>query len=309
MVLVGYGQREVPKCAYDSVDKYGRKKSKGDLENEALEEPFVTALTRYVLRASFLCEAMALLTGVLLSVKCLARLNVEIGIYGESVPQHPVFWVALGLTALFSLLESAYVNSIQKLAGELGRQQRLEVGETWVDQLAVPLLSRITPEDDVENGSNNGSGGADEASVTVVSTQSTIIDIGADAETRASWRDLIAVVEPDKIMIAVAFVFLILSSVCQVLVPKFTGAVLDSLVHQMNDKGNMTSSTMGFRAEDDGYIGNGSLVRIPGFTKNIELLVSVALLGGVFGGLRGSIFTVRRLLVRLRCDGWHRTDY
>jgi hypothetical protein len=100
-----------------------------------------------------LCEAMALLTGVLLSIKCLARLNVEIGIYGESVPQHPVFWFALGLTALFSLLESACVDSIEKLAGELGRQRRLEVGETWVDQLSVPLLSRASSKDDIEKGS------------------------------------------------------------------------------------------------------------------------------------------------------------
>jgi ABC-type multidrug transport system fused ATPase/permease subunit len=103
-----------------------------------------------------------------------------------------------------------------------------------------------------------------------------------------------ALVEPDKSMIVVAFVFLILSSVCQVLVPKFTGAVLDSLVDHMN-KGNTTS----FTVEDDGYNGHGSLVRIPGFARNIELLVSVALVGGVFGGLRGSIFTVRLLLLRL----------
>ena len=95
-----------------------------------------------------------------------------------------------------------------------------------------------------------------------------------------------AIVEPDKIMIAVAFVFLILSSLCQVLVPKYTGAVLDSLVDHIN--GNTTT----FLVEDTGYIAHGSVARIPGFAKNIELLVAVALLGGVFGGLRGSIFTV-----------------
>jgi hypothetical protein len=239
-----------------------------------------------------LCEVMVLLSGVWLSLKCLARLNVEIGIYGESVPPHPVFWAALGLTALFSLLETAYVAYIETLAGTLGRQHRLQVGETWVDQLSAPLLSRASSQVDVEEGVKGDASDAEGTALNSFPTQP-FSDIGADAETTASWRDLMAIVEPDKVMIAVAFVFLILSSLCQVLVPKYTGAVLDSLVDHINGNGNTTYVTTTFLVEDTGYIEHGSVARIPGFAKNIELLVAVALLGGVFGGLRGSIFTVR----------------
>jgi len=295
-ILVGYSQREAPKSPFEPYDKYGRKKSKEDLENEAYEEPFLPMVKRYIFRVSFLCEVVVLLTGILLSIKSLARLNVEIGIYGESVPQHPVFWVTLGLTALISMLETVYVEFIEKLAGELGRRRRLEVGETWVDQLSTPLLSRASSEADIEEG------GEKEVSINRVDTSVTpfptqnVGAIGPDAEHTASWRDLMMIIEPDRFMIIVAFVFLILSSVCQVLVPKFTGAVLDALVDHMHDTVNNTvsdPSTLFFNVGDD-HDEHSSIVQIPGFVKNIELLVFAALLGGIFGGLRGSIFTVSR---------------
>jgi len=289
-VVVGYLQREAPpETPFDQYDKYGRKKSKEDLENEALEEPFLSALKRYVFRASFLCEMTVLLTGILLSAKSLARLNVEIGIYGESQPQHPVFWSVLGLTALFSLVETVNMESIEKLAGELGRQRRCEVGETWVDQLSTPLMSRTSIAlTDIEEGSTKPESSTSRSDDRV--QPSAVSDIAADAAHSATWRDLLIICEPDKGIIAIAFLFLILSSLCQILVPKFTGAVLDSLVDHIHDKSNSTSL---YFSDDEGRNGQGSIVHIPGFVKNIELLVSAAILGGIFGGLRGSIFTVR----------------
>lgn len=294
-ILVGYSQREPPKSPFEPYDKYGRRKSKEDLENEALEEPILPMLKRYIYRSSFLCEVSVLLTGTFIFIKSLTRLNVEIGLYGESVPQHPVFWTTLGLTALFSLLESLYVDVIENLAGELGRKRRLEMGETWVDQLSTPLLSRASPEADVEEGGEKKDFDNREDAAPTPFPPLNSGALGADAEHIASWRDLMMIIEPDRFMIIVAFIFLILSSVCQVFVPKFTGAVLDALVDHMHDKDNITvpdTSTLFYDGGGDKNDDHASIVHIPGFVRNIELLVFAALLGGIFGGLRGSIFTV-----------------
>ena len=91
-------------------------------------------------------------------------------------------------------------------------------------------------------------------------------------------------------MISVAFLFLVLSSIAEVYVPKLTGAILDSLVESQN-------STVAFTTV--AAEGGGALDQIPGFVRNIKLLLLVSLLSGVFGGLRFSIFSVRlRLAAR-----------
>jgi hypothetical protein len=106
----------------------GERKSKAELEGEALEEPFLPLIKRYVLRMGYLTECSVLLTGILLAAKCLARLNVEIGIFDEAEPEHPLFWVALALTGFFSLVEVSNVDSIEVLAVELAGM-RAEVGK------------------------------------------------------------------------------------------------------------------------------------------------------------------------------------
>lgn len=301
-VVFGYNQQEAPpETPFNPYDKYGRKKSRDELANEALEEPFLPMLKRFVLRASFPCELMVVITGILLATKCLSRLNVEIGIYGETQPQHPVLWSTLALTALLSLIESTYVESAQKLAGEIGRQRRIGVGHSGLDLLVTPLLSQngIASVTDVENGQSNDRKSTSERVLPQV--KQPVSDIGADAEHSASWKDLLLICEPDKYMILVAFIFLILSSFCEILVPKFTGAVLDSLVDHMHNNTN-TSLTSIFSENPSDKSGYASIVHIPGFFENIELLVFAALLGGIFGGLRGSLFSLvgARVNARLR---------
>jgi hypothetical protein len=220
----------------------GERKSKAELEGEALEEPFLPKIKRYVLRMGYLTECSVLLTGILLASKCLARLNVEIGIFDEAQPEHPLFWIALALTGLFSLVEVTNVDSIEVLAGELGQQRRRELGSggvqpLWVERisesLAQPLLSAVNSEADFEHA------GADEEHATTSSslngkTATTVVrdnsdnargysDIGTDANYKAELSDLLNVCGPDKYLILLACVFLVCAAIANIYVPKYTG--------------------------------------------------------------------------------------
>jgi ATP-binding cassette subfamily B (MDR/TAP) protein 9 len=302
----------------------GERKSKAELEGEALEEPFLPLIKRYVLRMGYLTECSVLLTGILLASKCLARLNVEIGIFDEAEPEHPLFWVALALTGLFSLVEVSNVDSIEVLAGELGQQRRREssASATWVERisesLAQPLLSAVNSEADLQqtgtdeehaSSSTSNSNGKTAATTNVDNDNARgYSDIGTDANYKAELSDLLNVCEPDKYLILLACVFLVCAAIANIYVPKYTGKILDDLVRQSTDDtslsmfaqlGNSSDSNNG--DDDSGHHG-GSIAHIPGFVKNIEMLVLASILGGVFGGIRGALFTFigARANVRLR---------
>jgi ABC-type multidrug transport system fused ATPase/permease subunit len=296
----------------------GERKSKAELEAEALEEPFLPKMKRYFLRMGYLTECSVLLTGILLATKCLARMNVEIGVYDEAHPPHPLFWIALALTGLFSLVELANVDSSEVLAGELGQKRRSELGlsgqasATWVERigesLAQPLLSAVSSEADFtqgaatdeERGALSNGNVRDDANVNVRGYSG--IGADADAAYKAKLSDLLNVCEPDKYLILLASVFLVCAAIANIYVPRYTGKILDALVTQSDDAsygyvqfGNSTD-------DDSDQHHGGSIVHIPGFVKNIELLVLASILGGVFGGIRGAIFTLvgARVNVRLR---------
>jgi ABC-type multidrug transport system fused ATPase/permease subunit len=284
-IAFGYLQRQPESSSsFELFHENGDKKSKDELEHEALEEPFASVLKRYVCRMPFLCEVTVFSTGVLLSVKCLTRLNVEIGVFGESQKEHPVFWIALALTAVCSLAESVYVDSMETLAGKLGRKRRREGGDLWVgrlsEHLSTPLLSQASSQDDIEGGEEYT------RSSEAPKPARCISDIGADAEYSANFMDLLRICEPDKYMVLAAFLFMILSAIAQVFVPKLTGSVLDSLVDHIHDN----NSTMSFVVSADHE--GGSITHIPGFVRNIKLLVTASVLAGIFGGLRRTIFDV-----------------
>jgi hypothetical protein len=76
------------------------------LENEALEEAWGPWWRRYLWRSSFGSEIICSVTSFYCVVKCLARLNVELGLFDDAVSFHPLFWLALLLTAVFAVAES-----------------------------------------------------------------------------------------------------------------------------------------------------------------------------------------------------------
>jgi ATP-binding cassette subfamily B (MDR/TAP) protein 9 len=288
----------------------GDRKSNSELEAEALEEPFLPQLRRYVRRLSFLNEMSVLATGVLLALKAMARLNVEIGVWDDARPQHPLFWMALAATALLSFLESLYMDSMEGLAGRLGRKRRRNpaagVAPTWVerisDSLTQPLLSS---RENVMQATDASSDAAVEEGRPPVVNENARGDsgIGPDALYTASAKDFFRICEPDKYLILLACVFLLFGGAFQVFIPKFTGAILDALVDtdSPSDSPNSLFLSRWFTTDDASTVG-GSITHIPGFIKNIELLLIVSILGGLCAGVRGAIFTMvgARVNTRLR---------
>jgi ATP-binding cassette, subfamily B (MDR/TAP), member 9 len=82
-----------------------------------------------------------------------------------------------------------------------------------------------------------------------------------------------------------------LAAAAQIYIPRFTGAILDALDKAYNNKRNDENTDDVVPIQD-----------IPGFMSNVRKLIIVSILGGVFSGVRGSIFTVvgGRVNVRLR---------
>lgn len=275
--------RATPTSPFQEFHPNGERKSKEELENEALEEPCCPWFRRYIARPAFPCEVVCLVSGLLAVAKCLARLNVELSTFNDSVPHHPIFWLALSMSALCSTLEAAYLDSITKLIAECSRERG---NMAWMrrigSNLSIPLLAgddqdQIEEEEDdvedVDSVDENARG---------------VSDIAADTSYKASWSDLLGLCAPDVHWIAMAFIFLLLAAIAQIYIPKFTGNILDALTETFQDEDDDSNRT--------------PIWEVPGFISNVEKLVVASILGGVFSGIRGSIFTVvgGRVNVRLR---------
>ena len=141
-----FSQAAIPESPFELYHQNGDRKTREELDNEALEEPCCPWFRRYVSRPAFPCEVTCLVSGLLSVCKCLARLNYEIGTMSDSLPHHPIFWLALAMTALCSTIIAAYLDSVTKLVGTLGQR----MGEnTWMrrisSNLSIPLLSGDSP--------------------------------------------------------------------------------------------------------------------------------------------------------------------
>ena len=294
---------EPPSTPFDPYHPNGERKSREDLEEEALEEACTPWLRRYTSRSAFPCEFIALVCSLTLVIKCFARLNVEIGVFDDAEPWHPLFWAALCLVAVFCVVESVMLESVGLIAGEIGRRQRqlttrrrsTIVSRLSSSNLLAPLLSSDVGDrdnsDDEEEGSDNGNDNDTEAES---DEQAGVSDITGDANYSAGWRDLLGVCAPDAHLIALAFVFLLCAAMAQIYVPHYTGKVLDALAGAYSDDSG----------DDDRADSETSPWAIPGFVSNVEKLVLASILGGIFSGLRGSIFTVvgGRVNCRLRVE-------
>ena len=296
-ILVSYHRNDsISESPFELFHENGHKKSTTELEEEALSEPFAPKIRRFLTRPAFACELLCFATGALGMMKCLARLNVEIGVLRDVEPRHPLFWIALSVAAFCSLVEASFLESAETVANEWGRSRRRDLEErgqsgSWVERvghnLTQPLLARNEGEyNDGDEEEQRRRQGGNRIRDRVSS------DIGGDANYKASFSDLLDVCASDVYLILFASVFLILSALCNTLVPHYTGKILDALVANSTDNN-----------PDPADNGNGSgILNIPGFIPNIEKLVLVSVLGGIFAGIRGSIFTLvgARVNVRLR---------
>lgn len=274
-LLVSYCLKPRPKYTFPLTHSNGEKKSNEELEQEALEEPFGRWFGRYLCRPAFLAETLALLTQIACIAKCLLRMNIEIGTLADAESLHPLIWVTFLLTAVFSMLEACFLDNVCQMAshkGQKGSEDGLlrRIGSS----LSVPLLSE-QEETEVSQDEENPE------DVRRVS------DISADASHKATLSDLWSTISPDLHLVALAFVFLIMAAVAQILVPHYLSAILDAITDAFTNKEQHSKIPMS---------------QVPGFIKNSGLLVAASILAGIFAGLRGSIFTVvgGRVNVRLR---------
>ncbi len=317
-------------------------KSREEIEEEALEEQCCpNKVVRYICRLTFATEVIVFTEAILIIIKCLARLNIEIGVLDEQEPHHPLYWIALLIAFLYCVISANFLEMICIRASAIGhfrrqrearerfvnrRNRRREImsdnQESFVDDpLGEPLLSSAlaspssaisTPSPAITNeGAPVGRGEAfngrtlERESIDVSNDYSdddsdgeddedfvATSDITADAQSKAGWKDLLAICYPDLHYFFLAFVFLILAAIAQVLIPHFTGKMIDAISTYAPGGGGDDQ-----RNDDDSKIWD-----VPGFLDNMRNLIVASILGGIFSGVRGSIFTLvgARVNVRLR---------
>lgn len=295
-LIVGYyTDKAPPESPFELVHRNGVKKTREELEFEGLEEPVGKWFRRYSSRPAFACELVTFASGIFAIVKCFARLDIELGVYKEAVPFHPIFWTILLFAFVFSTIESAFIDGMSLLAGECGRSRRAALGHqgsSWLrrigSNLSIPLLGREnginTENGDVEEGANGETNGERRDEDLIGAS-----DITSDAVYKAKWTDLLAITYPDIYFITIAFVFLLLAAAAQICIPRYTGKILDALSGAFAGSNNEANADI-------------SIWDVPGFVPNVVRLLVASVLCGIFSGLRGSIFTVvgGRVNVRLR---------
>jgi hypothetical protein len=289
-----------PETPFELYHPNGTKKTKEELEEEALEQSFATWFRRYMFRVAFPTEFLALLSTLLCVAKCLVRMNVEIGIRKDAEAKHPIFWCAILVSTICSVLEMSLCDAVSVRLGEWGHADRQNAhshpgaGPSLLRQisshLSLPLLANDGLQEETDGG---GTEDEEQQQHRPMDDENApgMSDIGGDTDYKASWSDLIHLCAPDTFLILVAFIFLLLAAAAQIYIPRFTGAILDALDEAYNKKHN------GQNMDDDMPIHD-----VPGFMSNVRKLIIVSILGGVFSGVRGSIFTVvgGRVNVRLR---------
>jgi len=298
------------------VHPNGTKKTRDELEEEALEQSVGTWVLRCVRRAAFPHELLCLTTALVAVAKCLVRLELEIGKLRDREEAHLFFWLAFAYAAVVAVVEMIHLDATCVVLGKWGSTW------TWTStppprivrrissHLSLPLLANdglLSRDASSEGEGESETTESDEEGRSTSEASSSCDDhgsgsgsgsgIGSDTEYKASWSDLLKLCAPDAFLISVAFVFLLFAAAMQIYIPKYTGACLDALeeAYSRHDDDNG-----GGNYDDDN--GGTNIDDIPGFMSNVKKLIVVSVLGGFFSGVRGSIFTVvgGRVNVRLR---------
>ena len=222
-----------PEYSFPLHHPNGEKKSREELEQEGLEERWGPWIWRSLNRTALGTEILSLLTEIWAVVKCLDRMNVEIGVFASQKPMHPVFWVAVLATTLFAMFEANRVDSACKLAAKYGRQnsQRRSGSpsllRTISSTLSIPLLAgNQETVGETEGEPTDTPNGEDEEALL---DERGVSDIGADAKSEATWGDLLHLCWPDIHLLFFASVFLLCAAIAQVYIPRYLGNILDAL--------------------------------------------------------------------------------
>jgi len=277
----------------DALKADGTRKSQQEIDEESLEEHWGPWARRTVARPNMALSAIAAVSGTYTMVKLLLRLAYEIGTGSDNTPG---WWIVAALSGIvFPTLELVLTGKACNAFVEMRKDGMRFCGNGRVtDQnlammengLGEPLL-RLGESYDVPLSDGNGTGNITASSrspsmMSLAESEMAVSDIKADPEYHAGWGDLLNLCVPDVYYIIAAFVFLLAAAVAQICIPYFTGNILDSLVEESGREGEVWD--------------------VPGFKNNIIWLIVAAIAGGIFSGIRGSIFTVvgGRVNARLR---------
>ena len=236
---------------------------------------------------------MSFVLGMLSIVKCLIRLQFEIYTLDEEERHHPLFWISCLISAIVATMVGfGFESMVSFPLSVIGTRQRQQCQQRQtprhshhgedVSMESSSFLEPLLPSEQQQQHSSS------DASVTHDNV--ILSDIRGDAQRKANVQDLIQVCSPDLPYFVLAFVFLLLAALAQVLIPRYTGNMLDAIAqYAMNQSSN------------ENHHDNG-IWNIPEFWINMKKLVMASFLGGLFSGIRGSIFTVvgGRVNVRLR---------
>ena len=110
-----------------------------------MEEPIGLKISRWSRRWSTPVETLCMVQGVVIVVKCLARLNVEIAILNEVNPHHVVFWLVLLLSGIQCAVISGWIEQVAIQMSAIGeyrrkQQRRQTVRSNMTNNLSEPLL-------------------------------------------------------------------------------------------------------------------------------------------------------------------------
>jgi len=211
----------------------------------------------------------------------------------EEVAHHPAFWLSLLFSGVACVVSNFYLERCGMLLSEIGESKRMRVddeedGDEEIvgdlrssGDLEEPLLSGDGSDADEGRSLNDDKKKMAEGGTGIDGKAAS--DITSDATYKAGIKDLLSLCYPDLKYLLLAFVSLILAAITQVLIPRYTGNILDSLANISSDD------------YDD-------IWSVPGFVPTMKKLIAVSILCGIFSGIRGSIFTYigARSIVRLR---------
>ena len=280
-----------PPSPFNPYHPNGDKKSKTELEEEALEEPFWPWLVRFVTRSSFPCEVLSVASIILAVVKCLIRMDVEIGVYGDKMPHHFFWWFYVAVVAICATIDVIYVETMIELAGKYGRYVKRRRPRRTFSSISLQVLGRNESNNSLLSPfleSDDNMSDLESAAFTTAESDTSIggseqgdnirgiSDISSDADYKASSADLFSLLCEDTHLIAAAFIFLLGAATAQIYIPQFTGNILDALTEN---------------AGNNKHANGTDIWNVPGFMSNTKKLVVAAILCGIFSGIRGAIFT------------------
>lgn len=276
-------------------------KSREELEEESLEEPILAYISRFIQRPAFLTEIAASFLSILSILKCLSRLQYEINTLNEEERHHPFFWISCLICAIYTTVVGFYFDSFcQRLsilyqARETANQDPcinpchpvdLEYHVEQSILMMEPLLS-------THNQTCGHVPSSASSSVEVLPSEDS-----TNPKYKANLQDLIQICYPDLPYFGFAFIFLILAAVAQVLIPRYTGNMLDAIAHYAADQNHTHTYTTYINDQQH----TNDIWSVTDFGINMKKLVLVSIFGGIFAGIRGSIFTIvgARVNVRIR---------